>query len=119
MKKSLYERLGGRPGIGAIAAKAVANHARNPVVAPRFRASDLPKVTEAATLFFCAGSGGPEAYPGKDMRSAHLGMNVNEREYMAVMDDIVAAMKDVRVGPEEQAEVVAILYSLKGEILGV
>lgn len=119
MKKSLYERLGGRKGIGAIAAKAVANHAGSPVVGTRFRSSDLAKLTESATLFFCAGSGGPEAYPGKDMRGAHLGMNVNEREYLAVMDDIVAAMKDCKVGAEEQSEVIAILYSLKGEIIGV
>lgn len=119
MTKSLYERLGGRAGIGAIAAKAVLNHTKNPAVRVRFAQSDIAKVTETATLFFCAGSGGPEAYPGKDMRTAHRGMNINATEYLAVMDDIVGAMNDCKVGPQEQADVIAILYSLKGEILHV
>jgi hemoglobin len=97
----------------------VDNHLRNPVVATRFRNTDVAKAKRLATQFFCAGAGGKEAYEGRDMRAAHLGMNINEREYMAVMDDIVEAMKAHKVGPQEISDVVAILYSLKGEILHV
>jgi hemoglobin len=117
MAESLYQRLGGRRGIAEIASRAVDNHRKNPLVAPRFRDSDVARLEEVATLFFCAGSGGPEAYPGKDMRSAHQGMNISEQEYLAVMDDVVEAMTACRVGPAEQAEVIAILFSLRGEVI--
>jgi hemoglobin len=119
MDDSLYARLGGFKGISAIAGAAVDHHLRNPEVATRFRNLDVPKAKKLATQFFCAGSGGPEAYEGRDMRTTHLGMNINEREYMAVMDDILRAVDEHKVGPRERAEVVAILYSLKGEILRV
>ena len=69
--------------------------------------------------FFAAGSGGPEKYSGKDMRTAHTGMNISEQELVAAIDDIVAAMNTQRIGAAEVNEVVGILYSLKGEVLRV
>jgi hemoglobin len=86
MSASLYERLGGAAGISAIASDVVGNHLINPVVAPRFQASeDIPRLKRIADEFCCAGR--PEIYSGKDMRAAHRGMNINEQEYLAVMDD--------------------------------
>jgi hemoglobin len=70
-----------------------------------------------ATEFFCAGSGGPEAYTGKDMRSAHKGMNISEQEYLASMDDIVGALDKNKVDEDTKKDVIAILYSLKGEVI--
>ncbi len=119
MKKPLYERLGGNAGIAAIAGTTVDNHLKNPLIRARFASSDAHRLKELATRFFCAGTGGPECYEGKDMRAAHLGMNISEQEYVAVMDDILSAMKQHRVGAEEQNEVVAVLYGLKNEIIRV
>lgn len=53
------------------------------------------------------------------MLSAHLGMNINEAEYMAAIDDVLAALDKHGVGSREKEEVLAILYGLKGEILRV
>jgi len=46
-------------------------------------------------------------------------MNISEQELVAVIDDIVKAMEMHQVGPQEKGEVVAILYSLKGDIVRV
>jgi hemoglobin len=72
-----------------------------------------------ACAFFGAGSGGPEAYVGKDMRTAHKGMNISEQEYLTVMDDIVGALDKNKMGEDTKKDVIAILYSLKGEIIRV
>lgn len=56
-------------------------------------------------------------YEGRNMRTAHAGMNINEQELVAAIDDIVAAPQGQGVGAAEVGEVVAILYSLKGEVL--
>jgi hemoglobin len=53
------------------------------------------------------------------MRDTHAGMNISEQEFVAVVDDIVAAMEKVGVGPEERNEVIAILFSLKGDIIRI
>jgi hemoglobin len=79
----------------------------------------MANLKKKAHEFFCAGSGGPEAYTGKEMRVAHQGMNVSEQEYLAVMDDIVGALDKNRLDEATKNDVIAILYSLKGDIIRV
>ncbi len=86
MSASLYERLGGATGISALVDDVVAAHLTNPVVQTRFQnAQDLEHLKKMAREFFAAGAGGPEPYTGKDMPTAHRGMNISEQEYLAVM----------------------------------
>lgn len=119
MNESLYQRLGGAERIAAIVDDAVDRHAVNTVLAPRFRGKDLPRLKQLATQFFCTGSGGPQTYEGRDMRTTHAGMNANEQELVAAIDDFIAAMQTQGVGAAEVNEVVAILYSFKNEVLHV
>jgi hemoglobin len=114
---TLYERLGGEEKIRAIAGDIFDNHLKNPAVLPRYAESDRAEVVRLVTEFVCAGTGGPQTYTGKDMVAAHKGMNINEREYMAVLDDILGALEKNGVGQREQEEVLMIAYSLRKEIL--
>ncbi|MGQ0732196.1 MAG: group I truncated hemoglobin [Acidobacteriota bacterium] len=118
MGQSLYQRLGEAPGLARLVDDVVAAHLANPLVRTRFEnVKDIDHLKKMAREFFGAGSGGPETYTGKDMRTAHKGMNISEQEYLAVMDDIVAAMAKNKLDEETQKDVIAILYSLKGEVI--
>jgi hemoglobin len=116
---TLYERLGGEAIIRRIAADIFDNHVRNDVVRARYADSHRDDVIRVVTEFICMGTGGPQQYSGKDMLAAHRGMNINEREYMAVVDDIMAALESNGVGEREKQEMLSIAWSLKGEILHV
>ena len=117
---TLYERLGRHDGIRRIVDDVITSHLANPVVGPRFRAvADLERARRLATEFFCAGAGGPEAYTGRDMLTAHKGMNVSEQEYLAVVDDILGALDRNGVDAGTRTEVLGILYAMKGQILRV
>ena len=70
-----------------------------------------------AREFFGAGSGGPETYTGKDMMTAHKGMNISEQEYLAVIDDVMEALSKNKVSDDAVKDVLAILYSLKSQII--
>ena len=116
--RSLYERLGAAAGIAAIVNDVVAAHLASPVVGPRFRnVKDLEHTKRMAREFFCAGAGGPETYTGKDMRTAHKGMNVSEQEFLAVVDDIMTVLGRHKIDDSTQKDVLAILYGFKGEIV--
>jgi len=119
MAETLYQRLGGAERIAAIVDDAIDRHAVNPVLAPRFRGKDLPRLKQLGTQFFCAGIGGPQTYEGRDLGTAHAGMNINAQEMLATIDDIVAALAGQGVGSAEVGEVVAILYALKDEVMHV
>lgn len=116
---TLYDRLGRREGIASITRTLIDNHMANPLVNKRYAASDLPKVEQRVIEFFCAGAGGPEAYDGKDMVATHKGMNVNEQEFVAVIDDAMAALETHDIEPATRNEVLGILWSLKGEVVRV
>lgn len=123
-EKSLYERLGGTEGIAAIVDEIVEAHMTNPAIKARF----LPlkndpvhftEVRQHLIEFFVMGSGGPSQYSGKDMHSAHVGMNINQGEYMSVMDDVLNALDKKNVDEQSKKDVLAILYSLKDQMIGV
>lgn len=114
---TLYERLGRRPRIEEIVEVIWANHTSNPVIKARYVKSDPVKVKRLVTEMCCAGFGGPESYTGKDMITAHTGMNINEAEFIAVCDDVLDALDKCNVGKRERDEILAILYSLKPEIV--
>ena len=117
MAATLYERLGGEEKIRQVTKDILANHLGNPTVSPRYQDSDHDHVIKVVTEFICAGTGGPQEYTGKDMITTHRGMNINEAEYLAVIDDIMGALDKNGVGDQEKMEVLMICYSLKGEIL--
>ena len=82
---SLYERLGKRAGIDGIVRDVIAAHLANPLVKTRYEGvKDFDHLHRVSVEFFCAGSGGPEPYTGRDMISSHKGMNISEQEYLAV-----------------------------------
>lgn len=117
MGQSLFERLGGVEGITRIAGDVVDNHMANKAIATRFAASDPAKLKNAAATFFIAGTGGPDVYKGKDMLAAHKGMNISAQEFMAVLDDALAALNKNNIGQREQEEVLFALYSMRSLIV--
>jgi len=124
MEKSLYERLGGAKGIAALVDDIVEAHMANPVISARFlpyrsQPERLAAVKQHTRNFLGAGTGGPEKYEGRDMRTAHRGMNVNAEEYMATVDDILATLEKHRIDEAARKDVLAIAWSLKGDIMRV
>ena len=115
---TLYERLGGTEGITAIANDVVDLHCANPVIAPRFAGCDVAAVKHGAATFFITGTGGPACYEGKAMRETHRKRHISDAELMAVLDDAMKALEKNGVGQREKEEVLHVLFSMRGEIVG-
>jgi hemoglobin len=117
---SLYDRLGQRDGIARITRSLIQNHMANPLVKTRYENSEnMDRVEQRVIEFFCAGAGGPESYSGQDMLATHRGMNISEQEFVSVIDDAMAALESNGIEPSTRNEVLAILWSLKGEVIRV
>lgn len=117
MTNSLYDRLGGAPKVAAIARDIVKAHLANPLIRTRFEIVDIAKLEINVRTFIGMGTGGPEIYEGRDMPTAHKGMNLNERELVAAIDDVLKVLEKHGVGEGERREMLAILYSLKDEVM--
>jgi|SRR5690606_33239507 len=122
MQKTLFERLGGEPGISLLVDDTVDTHMKNPAVNARFlpfleQPERLAQIKKHTVAFFSAGSGGPAQYYGKDMVTTHKGMNISPAEYMHVIDDIFIALNKQSFDEEIKKDVLAILWSLKNMIV--
>jgi len=117
MSQTLYERLGGTEGITNLASDLVDNHLRNPRIAARFSATNVPKAKQGAATFFIAATGGPQVYEGQDMATVHKGMNISADELVAVMEDALEALARNNVGQRECEEVLFALFSMRGQIV--
>ena len=122
MSKSLFERLGGTEGISIIVDDTVENHMNNPNIQARFLPyKDQPEqmnlVKKHTVDFFSAGSGGPIVYSGRDMVTAHKGMNISHAEYMHTIDDIFMALDKNGIDENTKKDVLYILWSLKNMII--
>lgn len=121
---SLFQRLGGSPGIERIVDEVASRHLENPHIQARFRPyleqpGKLEQLKVHLARFLELGSGGPQRYTGRDMKSTHRGMNISAAEYVAALDDIVAALVTVGVDERTRNDVLALAWSLKGDIIHV
>ncbi|TDD97462.1 group I truncated hemoglobin [Flavobacterium cellulosilyticum] len=123
-QQSLFERLGAVDGITAIVDDVVEAHFSNPDIKARFLPlksdpTHFAEVRQHLINFFIMGSGGPQNYSGKDMHTAHVGMNISQGEYMSTIDDIMGALDKNNIDEQSKKDVLAILYSLKSQMVGV
>ena len=114
--------MGGRDGISALVDQAVEAHMNNPAICKRFlpyreQPEKLAAIKQHSVDFFSAGSGGEATYTGRDMVTAHKGMNISPEEYMHTVDDILITMDDKGIDQETKNEVLGILWSLKDTII--
>jgi hemoglobin len=122
MANTLFERLGGSTGIAAIVNDTVDAHMKNTAVNARFlplleQPERLAMIKQHTIEFFSMGSGGPQIYNGKDMVTAHKGLNISPAEFMHVIDDIFQALDKNGMTEDTKKDVLAILWSLKGMII--
>lgn len=115
---SLYERLGAGDGITKIVSDTVALHHENPAIGHYFADVDDEQLITHVAAFFAAGTGGPANYEGRDMTSAHAGMNMSEADFDSAVADVMTALGASNIDDASKAEVAAILESLRPAVMG-
>lgn len=116
--KPLYDRLGGKEALNAVVGElwtVVAADAR----INRYFAKTKPEAFAGQLVdFLCQASGGPCQYKGQDMLAAHKGMQLSEADFNALAEDTVVVLDKFKVPAQEKGEVMGMLGSLKGAVVG-
>jgi len=118
---TLYQRLGGRENIKLVVDDFVSNMAADPRVSGRFKGLDAARVAKLQTNIadqICDATGGPCAYLGKDMKTAHTGMGITEAEWNATVENRVKSLNKFKVAAKDQEELLAAIGPMKKDIVG-
>ena len=118
---SLYKRLGGYDALAAVTDDFLARMASDPQL-ERFlkghNAEGLKRIRQHIVDFLCQATGGPCAYHGQDMKTAHTGLGISEADWQASVKDLTATLDKLKVPEREKSEVLTAVSGLKGDIVG-
>jgi hemoglobin len=95
--------------------------AADPRVNARFKGMKPPEVERFKSNLadqICEASGGPCSYLGKDMKKAHEGMQINEAEWNATVENLVKALDKNKVDAKSKQDLLGALGPMKGDIVG-
>lgn len=119
---TLYDRLGGREAIVAVVDSFVARVASDSRINGFFKATASDPARMAAFKGklvdqVCQATGGPCTYTGKDMKTAHAGMNITSAHFDALVEDLAATLKAFNVPQADQDALLGALAPMKADIV--
>lgn len=114
----LYSRLGGKEAITAVVESFVGRVAADARINARFANADLAHLKLMLVEQICEASGGPCKYTGKEMKSAHTGMQVTGLEWSALVEDLQGSLDQLKVPAGEQQDLLGALAPMKPQIVG-
>ena len=113
-QQTLYERLGRQEGINAIGDIFLKKLKADPRIAAFFKNKrDLVSLKKQ----LCQLSGGPCQYTGKDMKSAHRGMEITGAQFDAFIEDFKLALAEKGVSPQDESDLLATLTPMRADIV--
>jgi hemoglobin len=121
--KSLYDRLGGVYPISVVVDTFIDLLLVNDVLNANADINAARKQVPAAGLKFhvttlvCQQTGGPCKYTGRAMKASHVHLNINEKEWQAMLSDFRRVLNNYSVPAKEQQELIAIVESTKQDIV--
>ena len=118
---TLYKRLGGYDALAAVTDYFIGRLATDPQLGRFFvglSTDSKKRVRQHVIDFLCNATGGPCLYLGRDMKTAHAGLNITEADWNTSVKALVATLDKFKVPEKEKGEVLAAISGLKGDIVG-
>ena len=110
---AVYRALHGREGIGRIVTDLLAHVQTDPRISDIFKATDMERLNRLLTEQICYVSGGPCHYTGRDMKTAHTDLGLQNADLNALIEDLQAAMDREKVPYRAQNRLLAKLAPMQ------
>ena len=119
-EKSLYERVGGYNALAAVVDDFIGRLVADKQFEKFFvgQSTDSKKRIRQHILDqFCAATGGPCIYTGREMKTSHAGLGITNADWDAAAKHLVASLDKFKVPEKEKGEILAFVTSLKKDIV--
>ena len=119
-KKSLYARLGGYDAIALVVDDFIhrlATDKRFERFFSGFSEDSQKRLRQHILDQFCAATGGPCVYMGRDMKTTHAGLGITNADWDAAAKHLAASLDKFKVPEKEKGEILAFVTTLKNDIV--
>jgi hemoglobin len=113
----LYDRIGRMDAIKGIVKDFVEEQLLKGSLAPRFTNVNVAMLEDSLSTQLCELTAGPCKYVGRSMREAHAGMAISDADFAAFIAAFEQSLIKFKVDATEQRELVALLRTLKSDVL--
>jgi len=118
--KTLYQRMGGYDVMAGIVDDFLVQLKNDPAF-DRFGGgrseASLKRTRQIVVDQFCALTGGPCVYIGRDMKSAHQGLKITRAEWDSAIKKLEISLDKFKVGGKDKEEFVALIQQVRDEIV--
>jgi hemoglobin len=116
-QENLYTALGGEAGVAQIADNFIMEIANDERVIAYFEDSNVERFRQFFIEHLCMLSDGPCEYTGDSLIDTHVGMNVTEAAFNAIVEDLMAAMNKADIAISSQNRLLARMAALREQII--
>lgn len=117
---SLYKRLGGDDALAAVTDDFAARLLKNEKLAKffvGFSDDSIGRLRQHVVDFLCAATGGPCVYTGRDMKTAHKGLEITAEEWDIGVKLLTETLDKFKVPAKEKGEVLTAVSGLRKDIV--
>jgi len=114
---SLYQQLGGEPGITRIVEGMLLRTAEDPRIVEHFQNVDIQRVRDKLVEQVCVEADGPCIYTGDSMEESHKGLALTPSDFNALVENLQAAMAEQAVPIPTQNRLLARLAAMRGQVI--
>ena len=116
-QENLYTALGGEAGVAQIADNFIMEIANDERVIAYFEDSNVERFRQFFIEHLCMLTDGPCEYTGDSLIDTHVGMNVTEAAFNAIVEDLMAAMNKADIAISSQNRLLARMAELREQII--
>ena len=117
-KDVFYRELGGTEGITKVVDAFFRRLNGDARINTLFRNVDHNDLRRLVIEQLCEATGGPCKYTGRSMEEAHSGLNLTNADFDAFVQDLKAAMTELKVGNLSQQKLIGLLAPMRPQIVG-
>ena len=119
-EKSLYERVGGYNALAAVVDEFIGRLVADKQFEKFFVGHSVDskkRIRQHILDQFCAATGGPCVYTGRDMKTSHAGLGITDAEWDAGAKHLAASLDKFKVPEKEKGEILTFVTTLKKDIV--
>jgi hemoglobin len=120
-KESLYEAIGGETALASAVQVFYSKVLQDDRINRFFCGVDLDALKRMQLAFLALALGGPNAYSGRSMRSAHghlVVQGLNDSHFDAVLQHLTETLSEFEVSPDLVSKIACIAESAREDVLG-
>jgi len=114
---SLYDQVGGNTGVKAAVTVFYNRVLADETLAHWFEGIDISRLRAHQRAFLAAALGGPELFAGRDIATAHAGMEITDEAFDTIIQHLASTLHDLGAGDELVDEVRVRLEALRPDVV--